>query len=51
MSLNMKFPDRKFVSKMMDQVYDRGKTPRSQHSEKGVLCMACNDQQTLHSKP
>ncbi len=48
MTLNMKFRTEKLGSKMLVQVYDRGKTPRSQRSAKGVLCMACSVNQTLH---
>lgn len=48
MPLNMKFRIEKLGSKMLVQVYDRGKTPRSQRSAKGVLCMACSVNQTLH---
>lgn len=44
MPLNMKFRTEKLGSKMLVQVYDRGKTPRSQRSAKGVLCMACSDE-------
>lgn len=43
MPLNMKFRIEKLGSKMLVQVYDRGKTPRSHRSAKGVLCMACSD--------
>lgn len=43
MPLDMKFQIQKLDSKMLVQVYDRGKTPRSQRSAKGVLCMACSD--------
>lgn len=48
MPSNMKFRIEKLGSKMPVQVYDRGKTPRSRRSAKGVLSMACNDNQTLH---
>lgn len=44
MPLNMKFRIEKLGSKMLVQVYDRGKTPRSQRSAKGVLCVACSDE-------
>lgn len=44
MPLNMKFRIEKLGSKMLVQVYDRGKTPRSQRSAKGVLCMAFSDE-------
>lgn len=44
MPLDMKFRIQKLGSKMLVQVYDRGKTPRSQRSAKGVLCMACGDE-------
>ncbi|KLU56843.1 hypothetical protein EL84_08975 [Paenibacillus sp. VT-400] len=50
MPLNMKFRIEKLGSKMLVQVYDRGKTPRSQRSAKGVLCMACSVNQMLRLK-
>ncbi|MDQ0722767.1 hypothetical protein QF049_004028 [Paenibacillus sp. W4I10] len=50
MPLNMKFRIEKLGSKMLVQVVDRGKTPRSQHSEKGVFCMACNDKSNVAFK-
>lgn len=50
MPLNMKFRIEKLGSKMLVQVYDRGKTPRSQRSAKGVLCIACSVNQTLRLK-
>ncbi|MEK4272294.1 hypothetical protein [Paenibacillus sp. FSL R7-0026] len=50
MPLNMKFRIEKLGSKMLVQVYDRGKTPRSQRIAKGVLCMACSVNQMLRLK-
>lgn len=50
MPLNMNFRTEKLGSKMLVQVYDRGKTPRSQRSAKGVLCMACKINQMLRLK-
>ncbi len=50
MPLNMKFRIEKLGSKMLVQVYDHGKTPRSQRSAKGVLCMACSVNQMLRLK-
>ncbi|WP_339189891.1 hypothetical protein MKX33_07180 [Paenibacillus sp. FSL R5-0490] len=46
----MKFRIEKLGSKMLVQVYDRGKTPRSQRSAKGVLCMACSDEPNVAFK-
>ncbi|WP_157116039.1 hypothetical protein [Paenibacillus xylanexedens] len=46
----MKFRTEKLGSKILVQVYDRGKTPRSQRSAKGVLCMACSVNQMLRLK-
>ncbi len=37
MTSNMKFRIEKLDSKMPVQVYDRGKTPRSQYSEKRLM--------------
>ncbi|MET3834336.1 hypothetical protein ABIC86_005866 [Paenibacillus sp. DS2363] len=44
MPLNMKFRIEKLGSKILVQVYARGKTPHSQRSAKGVLCMAFSDE-------